>query len=443
MTTAESTAYDALGRVTSQTDILGRVTSSTYSEDGRTTTRTTPSGATFVTELNPDGSTARTAGTGQREQVYVYDLSGNNERVTTRLPGGEIIAQSISNGFGQTTVQAQPNTLGGFIYSRSEYNARGHLTKQYQDTGWNTEKTAPTLYEYDSFGNQVKQTLALSTTPTRDNSPVSEVAYSVESMDDGIYSATTQTRYNAEGQPLNTTQKELISQLSPAIESKSVFISERGLTSTQWTEYSEHTKRVQYSTAPTSSITAETVTGDGFTLSQKGTAGVVTTFTRSYTVNGMVLTQTDGRGNTTTTVADKAGRALMVTDAASSGQSSEGATAEGNVTTTVYCDCCDQPATVTDAQGNTTCYRYDERGRKVAEWGTAVQPATFGYDDAGNMVALTTYRGAPATNADAHTQVVEMVIARLKKLKKKNCCMHPERIQIVSATLSSSVVVYK
>ena len=178
----------------------------------------------------------------------------------------------------------------------------------------------------------------------------------------------------------------------------------------------------KYSTVPTSAITAKAVTVDGFALSQKDTAGVVTTFTRSYTANGMVLTQTDGRGNTTTTVADKAGRALMVTDAASSGQSSEGATAEGNVTTTVYCDCCDQPATVTDAQGNTTCYRYD---------------------DAGNMVALTTYRGAPATNADAHTQVVEMVIARLKKLKKKKCCMHPERIQIVSATLSSSVVVYK
>ena len=118
---------------------------------------------------------------------------------------------------------------------------------------------------------------------------------------------------------------------------KSVTISERGLTSAQWTEYSGVTKRVQYSTVPESAITAEAVTVDGFALSQKDTAGVATTFTRSYTVNGMVLTQTEGRGNTTTTVADKAGRALMVTDAA------------GNVTTTVYCDCCDQPATVTDA----------------------------------------------------------------------------------------------
>ena len=89
----------------------------------------------------------------------------------------------------------------------------------------------------------------------------------------------------------------MIAQLSSPIESKSVFVSERGLTSVQWTEYSEHTKRVQYSTVPTSSITSEVVMVDGFALSQKDTAGVATTFTRSYTVNGMVLTQTDGRGN--------------------------------------------------------------------------------------------------------------------------------------------------
>ena len=66
------------------------------------------------------------------------------------------------------------------------------------------------------------------------------------------------------------------------IESKSVFVSERGLTSTQWAEYSGGTKRVQYSTVPTSSITAEVVTVDGFALAQKDTAGVVTTFTRSH-----------------------------------------------------------------------------------------------------------------------------------------------------------------
>ena len=213
MTTTESTDYDALGRVTKQTDILGRVTTTTYSADARTTTVTTPAGATSITSRNTDGSTASVGGTVQREMVYVYDLNGSNERVTTKLPSGEIISQSISNGFGQTTVQAQASTTG-FIYSRSEYNAKGQLVKQYQDTGWNTDKTAPTLYEYDSFGNQVKQTLALADSPTKDNSPVSEVAYSVESAEDGVYSVTTQTRYNAAGEPLRATQKELTREVS-------------------------------------------------------------------------------------------------------------------------------------------------------------------------------------------------------------------------------------
>ena len=83
----------------------------------------------------------------------------------------------------------------------------------------------------------MKQTLALSDTPTKDNSPVVEMAYSVESMDDGIYTVTTQTRYNADGTALNTMQKQLISQFSPTIENKSISISERGLTSAQWTVY--------------------------------------------------------------------------------------------------------------------------------------------------------------------------------------------------------------
>ena len=52
---------------------------------------------------------------------------------------------------------------------------------------------------------------------------------------------------------------------------------------------------MQYSTAPGSAITAETVTVSGVALSQKDTAGITTTATRSYTANGMVLTQTDGR----------------------------------------------------------------------------------------------------------------------------------------------------
>ena len=86
------------------------------------------------------------------------------------------------------------------------------------------------------MGNVVKQTLALAETPTPENSPITETSYSTEALEDGVYSVTTTTRYNAAAQPLNSTQKQLISQLSPKVESKSMTISERGLTSVQWDE---------------------------------------------------------------------------------------------------------------------------------------------------------------------------------------------------------------
>ena len=388
MATTESMEYDALGRVTRQTDVLGRVTITTYSADGLTTTHTTPAGATSITTRNIDGSTASVSGTAQRALIYVYDLNGNSLRSTTKLADGTTLAQRIVNGFGQTAVQAQAST-SGFIYTRSEFNAKGQLVKQYQDTGWNTAKTAATIFEYDSFGNQVKQTLALVDTPTKDNSPVAEMAYSVESAEDGVYSVTTQTRYNAEGTALNTTEKQLISQLSATLASKSISTDVRGNNSTSWSEYSAPAKVTSFSTVPTSNITAEIISIDGFTLSQKDHAGIITTASRSYTATGITMVNADGRGNATTTITDLAGRTISVTDAANA------------TTTTTYDTNHDLPAVVTDADGNTSCYKYDHRGRKIAEWGTALQPACFGYDDMGNINHLRTFRaGTEIINAD-------------------------------------------
>ena len=89
-----------------------------------------------------------------------------------------------------------------------------------------------------------------------------------------MFSVTTNTRYNAEGNPLVSIQKSLVSNLSDTIESKNLTIDERNLTSTQWVEYHDGTKRKTYNSLPTSNITAEAVTVDGFTLSQTDNAGV-------------------------------------------------------------------------------------------------------------------------------------------------------------------------
>ena len=401
MTTTESVEYDRLGRIVRQTDVLGRVTATAYSEDGLTETVTTPSGATLVTEYHADGSVLHEYGTGQRERCHVYDIDNNCLRETVTLAGQAIIlSRTLVNGFGQSVVQVTPTTAG-FLYDRSEYDEQGRLIRSWRDAGAQEEAVAmaPALYEYDAFGNMTRETLALAEQPAPDNSPIREYAFSVENAEDGVYMVTAQTRYNAEGQPLVSVRKQLLSELSGVLETKAVIVDERGLTSAEWTEYAGNTKKIQKSVIPSSSVTAQMVAMDGWVLSQQNHAGITETAARAYTASGMTLTRTDGRGNTVTTRTDLAGRAVSVTDAA------------GNETVTQYDACHDLAAVVTDALGNTVCARYDARGRKTAEWGTGTQPLLLGYDEADRLVSLTTFRAAqegdiaedPSERADGDT----------------------------------------
>ena len=401
MTTTESVEYDRLGRIVRQTDVLGRVTATAYSEDGLTETVTTPSGATLVTEYHADGSVLHEYGTGQRERCHVYDIDNNCLRETVTLADQTIIlSRTLVNGFGQSVVQVMPTTAG-FLYDRSEYDEQGRLIRSWRDAGAQEEAVAmvPALYEYDAFGNMTRETLALAEQPAPDNSPIREYAFSVENAEDGVYMVTAQTRYNAEGQPLVSVRKQLLSELSGVLETKAVIVDERGLTSAEWTEYAGNTKKIQKSVIPSSSVTAQMVEMDGWVLSQQNHAGITETAARAYTASGMTLTRTDGRGNTVTTRTDLAGRAVSVTDAA------------GNETVTQYDACHDLAAVVTDALGNTVCARYDARGRKTAEWGTGTQPLLLGYDEADRLVSLTTFRAAqegdiaedPSERADGDT----------------------------------------
>ena len=57
-------------------------------------------------------------------------MQGNCQCEIQQLADGTIIAQTTTNGFGQVVVTAQPNTLGGFICTHSEYNAKGNVMKQ-------------------------------------------------------------------------------------------------------------------------------------------------------------------------------------------------------------------------------------------------------------------------------------------------------------------------
>lgn len=371
-----SHTYDILGRKTSRTDIKGRTTTYSYQNHGLKKVTTLSTGAMETLEWNTDSSLRYHAPAG----TYAYTLNyapEENSFITTRhyaenrIPGHE-----VSDWHERTlrTYRASIDpSLNDQLTAERQYNAKGQLVSL-------RERGVLTQYEYDSMGERSRMILPLAEMPTIQNSRITDYAYTYEERADGVYRVVTATTYDAEGQPLVSSRAELVSELSPTLESKAVLTDIYGKVTTEWTEYDEATQRKSSKSIPTSSITAETHLTDGFPVYEKDTAGVESTSIRAYTVSGCTVTTTDGRGNTTTAQYDTADRVVLVTDGA------------GNSTVTAYDVLTGQPSVITDALGKTTCYKYDNCGRVSAVYGTGTQPACCEYDEGGNLCRLTTFR---------------------------------------------------
>ena len=378
MTTTESKVYDLLGQLVQETDVLGRSSTRAYSADGLTETVTTPTGATLVTIRHADGTVLEQSGTGQRHLLYRTEYSAEGVVRSTLLPRAEgepeLVKQTVTDGRGNMVRVSRANANGGLVHDRRVFDLNNRLLRQQVDG------MAPLLYDYDSFGNIVKTTLKLAENPTPANSLVTEYAYARRQREDGVYRVTTATRCNSQGTTYAESTAELVSSLSSSLAGKNISTDPRGNETLQWTEYTAPARRTVKTQSPASSVIAETVVIDGYTVSRKDHAGVLTASSRAYTASGSTETYTDARGNAAVTVFDIAGRETARTDAA------------GNTTTIQYDPSTASPSCLTDALGNTACYAYDPRGRKTAEYGTALQPSVFAYDDADRLVSLMTFR---------------------------------------------------
>ncbi len=378
----KSKTFDILGRVSTETDELGRITTHEYSAGGLTETVTLPSGATLITEKHADGTILRRAGTGQRELLFSVDFVSDGIRTQTKLADNTtVIAREIRNGFGETIRTETINTADDFFCTRHLFDARGLRTQSQSDGA------APTLFEYDDFGNESRRILKLASTPTAENSRIRETETVFETRADGIYSTETTTNYNAAGTAIVQSTARLISE-SPTIESKTISSDVRGNISVAWTEFGEATIRLQKSQIPSATNIAQTQIVDGFTTQKTDFAGTTLLFSRQFNTGtnaGILLTSTDGRGNATVVEQNVLGWTTKTTDAS------------GAVTTVQYNLAHGKPALITNALGETAATTYDLRGRKIAEFGTAVQPALFDYDEADNLVSQKLFRAGTET----------------------------------------------
>ena len=380
MTTVESREYDLLGRLVKETDILGRSTVRSYSGDGLVETVTTPAGATLITRKSASGTILRRYGTGQQDILYTVEVTEEGIRTTEAVPGGEgddprvVTGSSTVNGFGDLVRVAAANTLNGENVRTLAYDNKGRLIRE------QLADMAPALYAYDAFGNRTRAIVALEDDPTILNSRITDYAYVAESREDGVYSLVSITSYTSSGTPVLQKRATLLSALSPVLAGKTVMTDSRGHDTVEWTEYGGGSVRLQKKTVPGVGSVSLTRVVDGFTTAVTGFDGATARRQRTYTETGITYADTDVRGNVFTSVCDIAGRIISGTDAA------------GNTTTYAYGQPFDLPTCVTNALGKTACSFYDIRGRKEAEWGTAVQPAVYAYDAAGHMVRLSTFR---------------------------------------------------
>lgn len=385
MATSEGREYNLLGQLVRETDVLGRDRTYAYSEDGLTETATTPAGATLVTRRHADGTVLEQSGTGQRHLLYQTECTEEGILHSTLIPqeAGEpvLMEQSVTDGWGNVVRLSRASANGGLIHERYSFDTKNRLLRK------GTDGMAPMLYDYDSFGNVVKETWKLAEEPAPANSRITEYAYACERREDGIYRVKTVVNYNSYGQPYSKSTARLVSFLSPVVAEKIISSDTRGNEIPEWMEYTAPGKRTIKKQVPDSIVIAEVLVIDGYEVSKKDFANMTTTAARSYTATGKKEILTDTRGNEATIMFDVAGRETGRTDAA------------GNTVTMAYDPATALPSCITDALGKTACYAYDLRGRKTAEYGTAAQPSVFAYDDADRLVELKTFRAPEETIA--------------------------------------------
>ena len=270
-----------------------------------------------------------------------------------------MLQQEVTNGFGQPVSRIKPTTREGEVLEEiSEYNALGQLSRK------RTGMEAPTVYTYDSMSHVIRQVLVLDELHPDDPlaNRVQEMTTSFALESDGVYQVTVSSRFTEAGDRLTSSRKELLSQLSNTVAAKRISTDARGETNIEEVSYHQTMAgRLTTVSNPASDVASTSLEVDGFIVSQTDFSGLARSFTRSYTSSGIVYTDTDARGNTATMKADIAGRTI------------EEANADGSFVVAQYGSHGDDPVRVETGSGLVACYKFDIRGRKVAEYGTAIQ----------------------------------------------------------------------
>lgn len=370
-----SYTYDAAGRLLTTTNPANGVATNTYDTSGRLATRTTPGGKTTAYSYDALGRMTSTAYAGgaatsstfgsmgrmattkdevNRVTSYGYDADGNQSSVT-----------SASGSVASTTRDAAGREVASFDglgrkVSENTYDVLGRLASTTELGGLITS------YEYDMLGRLVKTTDPRGATSTTTYTDASRPKSTTDAA--GV---TTVLAYDTAGRLSTETSPDGVVVHEYDLAGREVKrTSPGGLVARRTYDLAG---QLLTSTDPAGVVTTYTYTPKGqIATKQVGDAGAVA---YTYDADGAVLTVTDGNGRTTTYGYDARGRLVSETDAL------------GKTATNSY-DAAGQLTGTTDRLNRSSTYTYDANGRLSSKTDASGRSATRTYDAAGQLTKV-------------------------------------------------------
>ncbi len=411
-------AYDVLGRLTSETNALGGVT--TYSETTISNklqkTTTSPDGGTRVETYYRDGRLEKVTGTAVQPVRYDYGVEqdGGYDReytLETKLDasGNPTFewTKTYTDGMGRAYKTVYAAASGPYPYRQTTYNDLGQRAKE-RDPDGNV-----TLYAYNGTGELVSVVQDL------DGNDLIE-ANGASSQDDRITNTlldvlAVSAQENTHGCEIrrtrvyayalnNSTVTNLISMTEESTDGlrtwRTVYPdgATPATTATE-TAYGGGTNRTETVTYPDGSTQVSAYTyGRLQSVTRKDANNVtLSQTTYGYDAHGRQNTMTDARNGTTTYTFNAGDQIATVTTPAPGG----GGTAQ---VTTSYYDTQSRQIGQILPDGTATTNLYYASGLLWKTWGSRIYPVEYTYDPQGRMKTMTTWRNVlDATTAGVTT----------------------------------------
>lgn len=366
-------AYDGSGHLTSATDAAGNVWGFTYDSSHRMTSKTDPDGGITTNVYDTDDRVVEQTDPLGRTTTWAYDTAAKTTTVTD--PEGRVTVQTYNEYHQLISAKKAVGTPDEATWLYSYEPGTGQLANQTDPNG-NT-----TAYEWDDRGNLLSETdpLGRTTTYTYDDNNNNNRT----SMTDPSGITTTYTY---------TANHNLASESTPV----------GSQTATTSYEYDPgHPGDLIKRTDPRGKVWRMAYDTAGNLIEEQDPLG--NTATHEYDTAGRRTATVSPRGNEpgaspagfrTTFTYDPLDRLLTTTDPL------------GNTTTNTYDGRGNQTST-TDSKGNTTTFIFDAAGQLLEEQRPDGTTWTYVYDNAGNRTSVTD--GAGKTRTYTHDNLDRLV----------------------------------